>query len=75
MSHRLGPFATEWAWCSCSARFQRPAGETCTTCLSCQTTQRLTDAGISPDDPALAIIAAFSAEAQRKSGTSTKEVA
>ena len=66
MSHRLGPFATEWAQCSCGRKFQRLAGETYTTCSSCQTTERLTGAGIRPDDPALATIAAFSAEARRK---------
>jgi hypothetical protein len=63
---------TEWALCSCGRRFQRPAGETYTTCLSCQTTERLTDAGISPDDPALATIAAFNAEARHKAGTGTE---
>jgi hypothetical protein len=39
-----------------------------TTCLSCQTRERLADAGIRPDDPALAVIAGFYADAQRKAG-------
>lgn len=66
MSYRNGPVLSEQVQCSCGTRFQRPAGETYTTCLSCQTTERLTGAGIRPDDPALATIAAFNAEAQRK---------
>ena len=69
MSHRNGPVLCEWVLCSCAQRFQRPAGETYVTCLSCQTRQRLAAAGIKPGDPALAEIAGNNAGARRKAGT------
>jgi hypothetical protein len=64
-------FRTDWVLCTCGQRFQRPAGETCTECLSCQTAVRLTAAGVQPDDPALVAIRAFNAEAQRRANPET----
>jgi hypothetical protein len=81
MSHRLGwppfcdPVWCEWVLCPCGQKFQRLAGETCVTCLSCQTAERLTAAGIEPGDPALVTIRAFNAEAQRKAGTRAEPAA
>jgi hypothetical protein len=71
MSHRLGPFAAEWVLCSCGQKFQRSAGETCVTCLSCQTAERLAAAAIQPGDPALVAIRAYNAEARRRATSDT----
>jgi hypothetical protein len=61
---------TEWAVCQkppCGKRFQRPIGETYATCLSCQTAERLTAAGITPDDPGLRAIAIHNEAVLRQS--------
>jgi hypothetical protein len=79
MSHKLGwppfcdPIWCDWVLCPCGARFQRPADEAYTDCLSCRTAERLTAEGVRPDDPALAAIAAYNAEAQRKAGVLSDE--
>jgi hypothetical protein len=73
MSHRLGPFPAEWVLCSCGQKFQRAAGETCVTCLSCQTAGRLAAAGIRSDDPALVVIRAYNAEARRRASPAAEE--
>ena len=73
MSHRLGRFVAEWVLCSCGEKFQRSAGGTCITCLSCQTAERLAVAGIESGDPALVAIRAFNAEAQRRAAPSAGE--
>lgn len=69
MTRRRGTSAIDWAQCPCGQKFQRPAGETYA-CLSCQTAERLTAAGIRSDDPALVAIREYNAEARRKAAPS-----
>lgn len=59
---------TTWCLCSCGRRFQRPSAATYVTCLSCETTERLREAGIRWDDPGLAHIAATNEGARSKAG-------
>lgn len=59
---------TAWVLCSCGSRFQRPSGATYVTCLTCETTERLREAGIRWDDPAFAFLAAMNETARRKAG-------
>jgi hypothetical protein len=59
---------TETCLCDCGDVFVRPRRSTNTQCLRCQTTERLLAAGITPDDPGLAVIAHQNAMARSRAG-------